>query len=73
MMPMQKGGFVLSKDEDARILEADEFPSTMEQVRLKAQQPAMVTPDGKKKCNKVLAHLQGYVNGGEVMQGIRFY
>ena len=71
MMPMQKGGFVLSKDEDARILEADESPSTMEQVRLRAQQPAMVTPDGKKVQQGFTAPA-GYVNGGEVMQGLGF-
>ena len=71
MMPMQKGGFVLSKDEDARILEADESPSTMEQVRLRAQQPAMVTPDGK-KVQQGFSAPAGYVNGGEVMQGLGF-
>ena len=71
MMPMQKGGFVLSKDEDARILEADESPSTMEQVRLKAQQPAMVTPDGK-KVQQGFSAPAGYAHGGEVMQGLGF-
>ena len=71
MMPMQKGGFVLSKDEDARILEADESPSTMEQVRLRAQQPAMVTPDGK-KVQQGFSAPAGYAHGGEVMQGLGF-
>ena len=64
---MQKGGFVLSKDKDAQILEQDK-PDTMESKRVQAQQPAMVTPDGKKVQQGFSAPI-GYQQGGDVKQG----
>ena len=67
---MQKGGFVLSKDKDAEILEQDK-PETAESKRIQAQQPAMVTPDGK-KTQQGLSAPMGYANGGEIMKGLGF-
>ena len=68
---MQKGGFVLSKDQDAAMLEKDEAPTTQEQTRLKAQQPAMMTPDGK-RVQQGFSAPAGYANGGDVMKGLGF-
>ena len=68
---MQKGGFVLSKDQDAAMLEKDEAPTTQEQTRLKAQQPAMMTPDGK-RVKQGFSAPAGYANGGDVMKGLGF-
>ena len=70
-MMMQKGGFVLSKDQDAALLEKDEAPTTQEQTRLKAQQPAMITPDGK-RVKQGFSAPAGYANGGDVMKGLGF-
>ena len=67
---MQKGGFVLSKDKDAEILEQDK-PETAESKRIQAQQPAMITPDGK-KTQQGLSAPMGYANGGEIMKGLGF-
>ena len=67
---MQKGGFVLSKDKDAEILEQDK-PETAESKRVQAQQPAMVTPDGK-KTQQGLSAPMGYANGGDIMKGLGF-
>jgi hypothetical protein len=74
MMPstppmMQKGGFV--KDKDAAMLEKDKAPTTQEQMRLKAQQPAMMTPDGK-RVQQGFSAPAGYANGGDVMKGLGF-
>ena len=76
MMPppspmMQKGGFVLDKDREAAVLEKDEAPTTQEQMRLKAQQPAMMTPDGK-RVQQGLNAPAGYKHGGDVMKGLGF-
>ena len=60
---MQKGGFV--KDKDAAMLEKDEAPTTQEQTRLKAQQPAMMTPDGK-RVQQGFSAPAGYNEGGEL-------
>ena len=68
---MKKGGFVLSKDQDAAMLEGDEAPTTQEQTRLKAQQPAMMTPDGK-RVKQGFSAPAGYANGGDVMKGLGF-
>ena len=68
---MQKGGFVLSKDQDAAMLEKDEAPTTQEQTRLKAQQPAMMTPDGK-RVQQGFSAPAGYKHGGDVMKGLGF-
>ena len=68
---MQKGGFVLSKDQDAAMLEKDEAPTTQEQTRLKAQQPAMMTPDGK-RVQQGFSAPAGYAHGGDVMKGLGF-
>tara|TARA_R100000963_G_scaffold33854_1_gene26526 strand:+ start:50 stop:1192 length:1143 start_codon:yes stop_codon:yes gene_type:complete len=62
---MQKGGFVLSKDQDAAMLEKDKAPTTQEQTRLKAQQPAMMTPDGK-RVQQGFSAPAGYNEGGEL-------
>ena len=70
-MMMQKGGFVLSKDQDAALLEKDEAPTTQEQTRLKAQQPAMMTPDGK-RVKQGFSAPAGYKHGGDVMKGLGF-
>tara|TARA_Y100000361_G_scaffold141155_1_gene145947 strand:- start:6 stop:887 length:882 start_codon:yes stop_codon:yes gene_type:complete len=67
---MQKGGFVLSKDKDAEILEQDK-PESAESKRIQAQQPAMVTPDGK-KTQQGLSAPMGYANGGDIMSGLGF-
>ena len=67
---MQKGGFVLSKDKDAEILEQDK-PESAESKRVQAQQPAMVTPDGK-KTQQGLSAPMGYANGGDIMSGLGF-
>ena len=67
---MQKGGFVLSKDKDAEILEQDK-PESAESKRVQAQQPAMVTPDGK-KTQQGLSAPMGYANGGDIMKGLGF-
>ena len=65
------GGFVLSKDKDAAMLEKDEAPTTQEQTRLKAQQPPMVTPDGK-RVQQGFSAPAGYKHGGDVMKGLGF-
>ena len=65
---MQKGGFVLSKDKDAQILEQDK-PDTMESKRVQAQQPAMMTPDGKKVQQGFSAPM-GYKSGGDIFAGL---
>ena len=70
MPMMQKGGFVLSKDRDAEILEEDK-PESAESKRMQTQQPAMVTPDGK-KIQQGLAAPMGYAHGGEIHQGLGF-
>ena len=67
---MQKGGFVLSKDQDAEILEQDK-PESAESKRVQAQQPAMVTPDGK-RTQQGLSAPMGYANGGDIMSGLGF-
>jgi len=67
---MQKGGFVLSKDQDAAILEEDK-PATAEAKRTQAQQPAMVTPEGK-RIKQGLSAPMGYKHGGEIHQGLGF-
>jgi hypothetical protein len=67
---MQKGGFVLSKDKDAEILEQDK-PESAESKRIQTQQPAMVTPDGK-RTQQGLSAPMGYANGGEIMNGLGF-
>ena len=67
---MQKGGFVLSKDQDAAILEEDK-PATAEAKRTQTQQPAMVTPDGK-RIQQGLSAPMGYKHGGEIHQGLGF-
>ena len=67
---MQKGGFVLSKDQDAAILEEDK-PATAEAKRTQTQQPAMVTPDGK-RTQQGLSAPMGYANGGDIMKGLGF-
>lgn len=66
--PMQKGGFVLSKDKEAQILEKD-APQSAEQQRIMTQQPAMVTPDGKKVQQGFTAPT-GYATGGDVFAGL---
>ena len=70
MPMMQKGGFVLSKDRDAEILEEDK-PESAEAKRMQTQQPAMVTPDGK-KIQQGLSAPMGYKHGGEIHQGLGF-
>ena len=67
---MQKGGFVLSKDKEAEILEKDE-PQTAEQKRTMTQQPAMVTPDGK-RVKQGFSAPSGYAHGGEIHEGLGF-
>jgi len=67
---MQKGGFVLSKDKDAEILEQDK-PESAESKRVQAQQPPMVTPDGK-RTQQGLSAPMGYANGGDIMKGLGF-
>ena len=67
---MQKGGFVLSKDQDAAILEEDK-PATAEAKRTQTQQPAMVTPEGK-RIKQGLSAPMGYKHGGEIHQGLGF-
>ena len=67
---MQKGGFVLSKDKEAEILEKDE-PQTAEQQRTMTQQPAMVTPDGK-RVKQGFSAPSGYAHGGEIHEGLGF-
>jgi len=64
------GGFVLSKDRDAEILEQDK-PESAESKRMQTQQPAMVTPDGK-KTQQGLSAPMGYANGGDIMSGLGF-
>ena len=64
------GGFVLSKDKDAEILEQDK-PESAESKRVQTQQPAMVTPDGK-RTQQGLSAPMGYANGGEIMKGLGF-
>ena len=67
---MQKGGFVLSKDQDAEILEQDK-PESAESKRVQTQQPAMVTPDGK-RTQQGLSAPMGYKHGGEIHEGLGF-
>jgi hypothetical protein len=67
---MQKGGFVLSKDKEAEILEKD-APQTIEQKRAMTQQPPMVTPDGK-RVQQGFSAPSGYAHGGEIHEGLGF-
>ena len=67
---MQKGGFVLSKDKEADILEKD-APQTAEQQRTMTQQPAMVTPDGK-RVKQGFSAPSGDAHGGEIHEGLGF-
>ena len=71
VLEQASGGFVLSKDKDAAMLEKDKAPTTQEQTRLKAQQPAMMTPDGK-RIQQGFSAPAGYANGGDVMKGLGF-
>ena len=71
VLEQASGGFVLSKDQDAAMLEKDKAPTTQEQMRLKAQQPAMMTPDGK-RVQQGFSAPAGYANGGDVMKGLGF-
>ena len=71
MPMMEKGGFVISKDKDAEILEQDKSDSTNEQKRTMAQQPAMVTPDGQ-TVKQGFSAPSGYANGGQIHQGLGF-
>jgi len=66
--PMQKGGFVLSKDKEAAILEKD-APQSVEQQRVIAQQPPMVTPEGK-KVQQGFSAPAGYATGGDVFKDL---
>ena len=66
--PMQKGGFVLSKDKEATILEKD-APQSVEQQRVIAQQPPMVTPEGK-KVQQGFSAPAGYATGGDVFKDL---
>ena len=68
--PMQKGGFVLSKDKEADILEKDK-PQSVEQKRTMAQQPSMVTPEGK-RVQQGFSAPSGYAHGGEIHEGLGF-
>ena len=68
--PMQKGGFVLSKDKEADILEKD-APQSIEQKRTMTQQPSMVTPEGK-RVQQGFSAPSGYAHGGEVHEGLGF-
>ena len=70
MPMMEKGGFVISKDKDAEILEQDKS-DTAEQKRAMAQQPAMVTPDGQ-TVKQGFSAPSGYANGGQIHQGLGF-
>jgi len=67
---MQKGGFVLSKEKDAKIIEQDK-PESAESKSVQAQQPAMVTLDGK-RTQQGLSAPMGYANGGDIMSGLGF-
>ena len=71
MPMMEKGGFVISKDKDAEILEQDKSDNTNEQKRAMAQQPAMVTPDGQ-TVKQGFSAPSGYANGGQIHQGLGF-
>ena len=68
---MQKGGFVLSKDKEAEILEKDEPQTAEQQQRTMTQQPAMVTPDGK-RVKQGFSAPSGYAHGGEIHEGLGF-
>ena len=67
---MQKGGFVLSKDKEADILEKD-APQSIEQKRTMTQQPSMVTPEGK-RVQQGFSAPSGYAHGGEIHEGLGF-
>ena len=67
---MQKGGFVLSKDKEADILEKD-VPQSAEKKRVMAQQPPMVTPEGK-RVQQGFSAPSGYAHGGEIHEGLGF-
>jgi len=71
MPMMEKGGFVISKDKDAEILEQDTSDATNEQRRTMAQQPAMVTPNGQ-TVKQGFSAPSGYANGGQIHQGLGF-
>jgi len=71
MPMMEKGGFVISKDKDAEILEQDTSDATNEQRRTMAQQPAMVTPNGQ-QVKQGFSAPSGYANGGQIHQGLGF-
>ena len=69
-MMVQKGGFVLSKDKEADILEKD-APQSAEKKRVMAQQPPMVTPEGK-RVQQGFSAPSGYAHGGEIHEGLGF-
>lgn len=68
---MQKGGFVLSKDKDAELLEKDTAPSAEQKRASQQQQPPMVTPDGK-IVQQGFSAPSGYAHGGQVHEGLGF-
>ena len=67
----ESGGFVISKDKDAEILEQDTSDATNEQRRTMAQQPAMVTPNGQ-TVKQGFSAPSGYADGGQIHQGLGF-
>ena len=67
----ESGGFVISKDKDAEILEQDTSDATNEQRRTMSQQPAMVTPNGQ-TVKQGFSAPSGYANGGQIHQGLGF-
>jgi hypothetical protein len=71
MPMMEKGGFVISKDKDAEILEQDTSDATNEQRRTMSQQPAMVTPNGQ-TVKQGFSAPSGYADGGQIHQGLGF-
>ena len=71
MPMMKKGGFVISKDKDAEILEQDTSDATNEQKRTMAQQPAMATPNGQ-TVKQGFSAPSGYAHGGEIHEGLGF-
>ena len=71
MPMMEKGGFVISKDKDAEILEQDTSDATNEQRRTMSQQPAMVTPNGQ-TVKQGFSAPSGYANGGQIHEGLGF-
>ena len=67
----ESGGFVISKDKDAEILEQDTSDATNEQRRTMSQQPAMVTPNGQ-TVKQGFSAPSGYANGGQIHEGLGF-